>query len=361
MLAPQKTTMRKQVELYGNLQLNDWLSDEYFVESRMNPTTDSDRFWQLVGEQFPHQQQNMQQAALVLKFVSQSYTPPPAGLQDAIWQKLEKASTETGLTETPVHSLPAKTIPLYRKKWLRIGAAAAVVVAGMLAVLPLLRNTDEKQITIATRFGELRKITLPDSSLVTLHGNSSIKFSDGWGKNQAREVWINGEAFLDVQHLARKSEPNKNDRFMVHLPNLEIEVLGTRFNVKSRPGSEEVVLQQGSIQVSTGKGRPTLTLKPGDAALFDPASSQPVRVTRIAERADDWTEHKYFFENTPLADVIDLLEQNFGLMVEVRNKSLFNHTLSGEITAENEKTLLTALQIMLGAQITQSGNRIIIQ
>ncbi|MGD1895272.1 MAG: FecR family protein [Cyclobacteriaceae bacterium] len=79
----------------------------------------------------------------------------------------------------------------------------------------------------ATDYGEIRTLTLPDSSRVTLNANSAIHYAAKWDVDVAREVWLDGEAYFSVTHT-------QNDQpFIVHVTDgLRVNVLGTEFNVK---------------------------------------------------------------------------------------------------------------------------------
>lgn len=84
----------------------------------------------------------------------------------------------------------------------------------------------------ATQYGEQRVVELPDHSVVSLNANSTLRFRNDWSQaNTLREVWLDGEAFFSVQKQEGAAGPAK---FIVHTNDLDVEVLGTRFNVSNR-------------------------------------------------------------------------------------------------------------------------------
>jgi ferric-dicitrate binding protein FerR (iron transport regulator) len=287
---------------------------------------------------------------------------PPAGSRDRVWERILQDSAIAPTPVVPIHPDAPAAIPIFRKTWFKVVAgAAAVVVAGLLA-WPLISPSEKAPETVATNFGEHRQVTLPDQSVVMLNGNSSIKFNKAWGKNKAREVWIDGEAFLKVQHLASGAKADsEGERFLVHLKNLEVEVLGTSFNVRLRKDGEEVMLQEGSVQVKPAGSNEILMMQPGDAIRFDEQSGAIVRKKMTPGLMNSWTNNQLHFEATPIPDVVKMLEDTYGLKVTIANPTLLSRTISGDITAPNETVLLKALELMLQVQVTQQGKEVTIR
>ncbi len=354
--------MNIPLEKYSSLHLEDWLLDDYFINSHKNPTEQSTFFWKQVIQSYPEQEETMEKAKLVLDRMVGSQKKPTAEVQQRIWTTLEKASKEAELAEAPVIGKQQQhPVSIGWKPWIKLGAAA-ILLMGAFSIYKVINQPKEIQTTLTTAFGEHKEITLPDNSKVTLNGNSSIKFSNTWGKNNPREVWIKGEAFLDVKHVAKNSgATTEGERFLVHLEQLDVEVLGTRFNVKSRSQGEEIELQHGSVQVVSKGSKDILRMVPGDVVKFEREQNKLEKFRKEASLVDDWIENKIHFDNTPLTEVMGMLEETYGLDVELKNDALKNRTISGDITAENEEVLLTALQIMMNVQVKKTGNKVIIQ
>ena len=86
-------------------------------------------------------------------------------------------------------------------------------------------------------------ITLPDQTKVTLNRYSSLTYPDRF-KEDRREVQLQGEAYFEVEKDARHP-------FVVKADPVEVEVLGTHFNVEAYPGDAEVktTLLEGSLSM----------------------------------------------------------------------------------------------------------------
>jgi len=92
----------------------------------------------------------------------------------------------------------------YRRQWLTMPrwnwVAAACV--SLIALAGALWWYDQQPVTISTAFGETRTIRLPDGSHVTLNAHSTLSYPRHWDSGQARQVWLQGEAFFWVSHTA---------------------------------------------------------------------------------------------------------------------------------------------------------------
>ena len=85
---------------------------------------------------------------------------------------------------------------------------------------------------------------LPDGSRVSLNENTSLIYPESFSKKK-RSVSLSGEAYFEVRQ--EETRP-----FSISTPGVEIEVLGTTFNVKANPGDPfiETVLVAGKVRIS---------------------------------------------------------------------------------------------------------------
>jgi ferric-dicitrate binding protein FerR (iron transport regulator) len=231
---------------------------------------------------------------------------------------------------------------------LRIAAVFVLV-----AISYLILNRSVEQVQVVTAYGEQKTLTLPDGSSLRLNGNSAVKYAAAWSDDEDREIWLDGEGFLEVKHT-------KNDnKFTVHTAEaLDVQVLGTRFNVKVRRGQAEVMLEEGRVRLAMGdNNRDTLTMKPGD--LVTRVKQQVTRTTVNASRYASWKENKLYFDETPLFEVARLLEDTYGFEVEFKDKSLNKRKLSGEIRSAEGQDILTAIRESMDITITEDGRKVI--
>src|SRR5690606_18264831 len=92
-------------------------------------------------------------------------------------------------------------------------------------------------------------MTLPDGTKVWLNADSRISFLSNLGATD-REVAVTGEVYFEVAKLAGK-------RFTVKNGAGEIEVLGTKFNVRAYPEDKamQTALVEGSLALKTDAER----------------------------------------------------------------------------------------------------------
>lgn len=112
--------------------------------------------------------------------------------------------------------------------------------------------------TIATPRGGQYQLELADGSHVWLNAASSITFPTSFTGN-IREVKITGEVYFEVAHNAAMP-------FHVSVNKVEVEVLGTHFNVNAYgdDGMINTTLLEGSVKVT--KGNKSVVIKPGEQA-----------------------------------------------------------------------------------------------
>ncbi len=206
---------------------------------------------------------------------------------------------------------------------------------------------------IRTGFGEHRTVLLPDQSTVVLNGNSVLRYASNWDKDAPREVWIEGEGFFSVTHTA------SNQKFVVHgTQQLNVEVLGTKFNIKSRECSAEVVLTEGKLKVAV-KGKHELNevfLEPGDLATVKDSKLATRSVQH--RRYTSWMHNKLILDRTSLKDLAVLLKETYGLSVAFETTGLENRTLSGEISSATADDILLAISQTLNLQVARDGKKV---
>ena len=218
---------------------------------------------------------------------------------------------------------------------------AAVLIGITIVAFCFFFYSKNKPVEIATEYGQIQHITLPDSSKVVLNGNSKIKYTRSWDENP-REIWLDGEAFFSVTHL------KSNATFTVYLSSgKKIEVLGTEFNVINRQKHDCVVLKSGSIKLSLPdkKGRDKeIYLKPGDLVETDKATVSQSELKKVKVNPEtyySWTKGKWTLDGTSLEEMLVHVEENYGMHVGVADDKLLRKRLSGSIPlSENNPALL---------------------
>lgn len=183
--------------------------------------------------------------------------------------------------------------------------------------------------TFYTEKGVKSTIILPDGTNVKLNSNTRITFPNRFiGKT--REVHLSGEAFFDVVSDSLHPLVLTTDRDLV------IKVTGTKFNIKSYPddNKEEATLYEGRISLISKEGD-TYNMLPDNQLIVTP-HKKPVKVD--SPKMDDikaWTEGRLVFEDTPLSDVIKMLERWHGVEFVISDNSVLDKTITGTFSSES--------------------------
>ncbi|GAB3778519.1 hypothetical protein GCM10028818_27580 [Spirosoma horti] len=275
--------------------------------------------------------------------------PDADQLLNAIRQRMPAATLP--VVETPIRQLIWWHQPM---RWAAVLIGALLLATGAFYGYKELHPDD---LIYQTAFGKMSTLTLPDGSVVTLNGNSRLRYAPRWVGNQTREVWLNGEGFFRVTHQ------RNHERFVVHLPNkLNIEVLGTQFNVMARENRAKVVLNNGKIRLDVGEqAKDKLVMQPGDLFYADVKAKVYYRKRVDAAAQSAWQTGKLTFDGTTLLEVAQMLEDTYGVTVIISDPDLRQQTLSGTIPNQSMHTILNGLSTVFDLHITQHANRIIIQ
>lgn len=241
----------------------------------------------------------------------------------------------------------------------RITAAASafvIILSGGFFLLSPLLTSDA--VTYQTKYGENATYILPDSTVVILNGNSSLVHKSGWDNNIMREVWLEGEAFFDVKHKGS----SEKSRFIVHTRGMDVEVLGTRFNVFNRKDKVNVILNSGKVKlrIASPADTSTVTMVPDEAVEFSQKDLTVIRKQVKAETLTSWRNQILVFENTPLSRIGEMIEYTYGLKVIFRESVDTTEELAGTIPCESLEVLLDVLARSSNLHIMRQKDQLII-
>jgi transmembrane sensor len=183
-------------------------------------------------------------------------------------------------------------------------------------------------------------MTLSDGSRIWLNAGSSITYPVAFAGNE-RKVEIKGEVYFEVAH-------NKAMPFKVHHGSMDVEVLGTHFNVNAYDDEPDVrvTLLEGSVKVGNRKsaiGNNSVVLTPGKQAVLI-ADSRFTIADADVEQVMAWKNGLFSFTGADLATVMRQLSRWYNVEVKYEGQ-IPARKFSGEITHD-----LTLSQLMNGLQ-----------
>ncbi|KAA5546806.1 FecR family protein [Adhaeribacter rhizoryzae] len=335
---------------YSDFSTEDFVKDSYFQAWVLQDDPEVNSFWELWIELYPEKEKTVSAAMEILLEKNIQNIPVVSEKQvKKAWEQLNKTIAPKVIPITNAAysgATPQKTV-----SWRLMAAAVAGLV--MLAFGFLYYREQHKILTYTSVNSQIMPITLPDGSEVILNANSSVAFKKHWAASSPREVWLKGEAFFSVTKKPLKGQPT----FTVHANKVQVQVLGTQFNVADRATKTQVILNSGKIKLMVADAhRPTaLTMLPGDYVALNKTNEKIIKLKVNPEAFSGWRSQKLQFKNTPLAEIIAQIEQTYGTKIILTDTSLLDRTFTGTFPNNNLPVLLQTLEKAFQLQINQKG------
>ncbi|HLZ87741.1 MAG TPA: FecR domain-containing protein, partial [Puia sp.] len=181
--------------------------------------------------------------------------------------------------------------------------------------------------TIGTAYQQVRKVLLPDSSIVWLNSATHVSFPADFATH--REVRLSGEAFFEVAS-------DVHHPFVVIAGNTATHVFGTSFNISAYPeaGELRISLKSGKIGVEYGN-KTQKVLLPGQLMVYDKESGNGEVLQQAPKEMDVWTAGRMLFYKTPLKEALAQIEARYGVHI------IYDHAITDRtITARFDNTAL---------------------
>ena len=185
----------------------------------------------------------------------------------------------------------------------------------------------DEYIEMRTATGMLSSVMLPDSSKVWLNSNSILRYPVRF-TGKKRTVSLKGEAYFDVKR-------DEERRFIVETPSMQVEVLGTEFNVDAydEPGRDaRTALVEGSVQMSFSDSAGVshvVRMSPGQLVTYCRETDEVTRSRINMETITSWKNGSIVFDNTSLADALRMVENRYNVSFDIRNRSLLKNRYTG--------------------------------
>lgn len=165
------------------------------------------------------------------------------------------------------------------------------------------------------------RLRLSDGTIVYLNSESKLKYPEVFG-GEERKVYLEGEGYFEVAKDAEHP-------FRVMVNDMEVEVLGTHFNVNAYPEQKGVAttLAEGKVRVRD-RGR-EVVLAPGQQAI---ATSGQLEVREVdVQEYLSWKDGLFIFRRMPLAEIMVQVYRWYGIKSVFSDEGLRELTFSGVI------------------------------
>ncbi|MEI3802499.1 MULTISPECIES: FecR family protein [unclassified Chitinophaga] len=342
--------MEHQHSDYNHYTTTSFFKDEQFIQHVLKADDLSTAYWERISGEYPDKRAAMEEARAWILLINKQKPYQPATGKLQLWDKITNQIAADEQRQQRVYR-PLKIA----SRW--IGAAAAALI--LLVALREWSSLGEKK--FSTTFGKREQVVLPDETVVTLNGNSAIHYARTWKSEKPREIWMQGEAFFEVKHVALKNRLQQSDSFLVHVSNLELKVLGTKFNVRNRRSITEISLLEGSLRIEkNGTGAFVQMLKPGDAFMYDSSKQVLTAMNRKPQANKAWTNNEMDLDGYTLSEILNVLEDTYGYEISLQAPELAQKKLSGTVPAANADDILFVIRKVFNLKIDQKANHLII-
>lgn len=228
----------------------------------------------------------------------------------------------------------------FRITMLKYAATACILIIGTWFITHeyTLRNQDTFYTEINVPKGQRVNMTLADGTSVWLSPRTKIRIPNEF-KRHNRTVELDGEGFFSVTKDADRP-------FIVKTEKLNIEVLGTKFNVSAYKETSkfETCLVEGSVLVYKKDNK-------NEQVILNPNEKVSLMNGQMIKSASDFNNESYLesgiysFKAKPFAEILDCLSIWYNVKFNVTDTALLTNKLSGKFRqSEDVSNILRALQ-----------------
>ena len=207
--------------------------------------------------------------------------------------------------------------------------------------------------TISTPKGGQYQLVLADGTKVWLNAASSLRFPTAFVEKE-RKVELSGEGYFEVAKDASKP-------FHVKVGNMNVNVLGTHFNINGYADEDniETTLLEGQVTVNSQETVTVLT--PGQQAQLHKASGKVKKLQHVnMGEIMAWKEGHFLFKGVSIESILRQASRWYDVDIVYQGK--IDETFSGGISrSENISELLKILAATDKIEFKINGRQIIVK
>ncbi len=204
--------------------------------------------------------------------------------------------------------------------------------------------------------GERVSIVLPDGSKVRINALSMLRYNPVTFNKESRQIKFEGEAFFEVAH-------NEELPFLISTEDMDLEVLGTVFNLKARTYEDdiEVLLLEGHVLLESCSSHNKLELFENQCARLCKETGMFTVMDELEKMEIPWLSEKLVFRNRPLKEVIRAVETNFDVTFHfVGCDTIGKDCFTGTLPARDLGEILEILHKSYGFKYEKKGQVIFV-
>lgn len=188
-------------------------------------------------------------------------------------------------------------------------------------------------------YGSQKHLRLPDGSEAWVNAGSLLVYGKTF-EGKTRTVYLNGEANFEVAADPRKP-------FIVRTGYMDIEALGTAFNVQAYPDAENctATLEHGKIRIDARQaGGESFILYPDEQLIYHRATRRMVKQKVDASKNSRWKLGYLIFQENTLGEMVRTIERRFGVQVNYPAEKFVGRTFT--IRFSPDESLSQILDVM---------------
>ncbi|MBV4360617.1 FecR family protein [Pinibacter aurantiacus] len=205
--------------------------------------------------------------------------------------------------------------------------------------------------TLATPKGGKYKLMLPDGSMVWLNAASTLRFPTAF-QGDTRDVTLTGEAYFEIAQNAKQP-------FHVKVNDMDVQVLGTNFNVMAYDDESSIntTLLEGAVKVS--QGNRSGILKPGQLSAVNSDGALKISEADIEETMA-WKNDQFVFKSYDFKKIMRQLERWYNVTVVYKSK-IPEGKYSGIIGRNNNISQVLNILKASGISFNINDNTIVVE
>lgn len=273
----------------------------------------------------------------------------------AIWSKAETLKMPSAIRRPDIQNTIHKKTAKFqaRKRWIQWAVQAAAVItlsiliSGVYTYLYRDQSASVQQLVyqeVKAAYGTQARVELADGTSVSLNSGSKLRFPQSFDHQQQRRVILEGEGFFTV---------TKNEKlpFVVETNQLDIQVLGTTFNVDAYPDNQSVLiaLVEGKVKLQNNTGKENkdlMDLLPNEVATLNRAERTLIK-TNVADlyKYTAWVNGRIVFFGDPIQTVVKKLEKWYNVEIVISDQRLEGYKFTGTFIDESLEQVLSILSL----------------
>ncbi len=248
-------------------------------------------------------------------------------------------------------------LAVIRRYRIALGVAASLLLLLALTTVRTLSSENLLKKTITESIaplGQKSQLVLPDGTKVYLNSGTVLRYDSHFGKRN-RKIELTGEAFFEVARYRKHP-------FTIQASNLEIKVLGTKFNVTAYADDPviETYVTEGKVNVRDIRSDQSLILEAHQKASYVKERKQLTLSEVSSGNLISWKENILYFDNENFKNIIHKLERWYDVSISLEGKDSIDDRFTLTIKDESLREVLDLISLTTPIQYKFEDHKVTI-